>query len=162
MSDRIKFVLNVSGKCSPVVLWNEEIKNQHIVFGARKTAQFFATHSKQPAPSADAETVVRDFVENTDMTVLAAICAAADSRVIRYVAAVPADCDCLLFYKIPQISTGGDAAELGNGATVDGVQLGMLTLDGGLVKSMYSSVTRVYAPHVTQVMFRIVDIRILV
>lgn len=119
-----------------------------------KPAQYFATHSKLPSASADAESVVRDFVENTDMTVLAAICAAADARVIRFVPTVPADCDCLLFYKIPQIGTGdeGGAAESANGAAVNGVQLGMLTLDGGLVKSMYSSVTRVYAPHATQVM----------
>lgn len=116
--------------------------------------QYFAASSKVPSHSVEAETAVRDFVENTDNTVLAAICTAADSRTIRFVAAVPADCDCLLFYKIPQICPGGGgdaAAEVASDATVDGTQLGMLTLIGGLVQSMYSSVTRVYAPHVTQV-----------
>lgn len=121
---------------------------------ACQTVQYFAASSKVPSHSVEAETAVRDFVENTDNTVLAAICTAADSRTIRFVAAVPADCDCLLFYKIPQICPGGGgdaAAEVASDATVDGTQLGMLTLIGGLVQSMYSSVTRVYAPHVTQV-----------
>lgn len=69
---------------------------------------------------------------------------------IRFVPQVPVDRDCLLFYKIPQIAaraTTDDVARSHNGGGGDVAQLGMLSLEGGLVKSMYSSVARVFAPH---------------
>lgn len=93
---------------------------------------------------------MHDFVANVDQTVLAAI-VVDPSAGMRFVAQVPPDRDCLLFYKIPQIGgVGGGVGAEDDGGGAAG-RLGMLTLEGGLVKSIYSSVTRVYAPHVAQV-----------
>lgn len=55
---------------------------------------------------------------------------------------MPTDENCILFYKIPQ---------LGVVQTNVDVPIGILTLEGGLVKSIYNSVSRVYAPNVTKV-----------
>lgn len=61
---------------------------------------------------------------------------------------IPGDEVCLLFYKIPQVSGKSGAANISaasSGKAYD-QPLGILTLEGGLVKSIYNSVSRVFSP----------------
>lgn len=84
---------------------------------------------------------IRDFIENDEITILAAT---ATDQTVCFQHRLPTEETCLLFYKIPQLrapptNVPGD------------VPVGILTLEGGLVKSIYNSVLRVYSPHVTKV-----------
>lgn len=82
---------------------------------------------------------IREFLENDDITILSAL---NHGNKIVFLHNVPTDENCVIFYKIPQIG--------GNQQTAD-APLGMLTLEGGLTKSIYNSVTRIFSPHVTKV-----------
>lgn len=82
---------------------------------------------------------IREFLANNDVTILSAL-NRGDKLVFLH--NVPADENCVIFYKIPQIG--------GNQQTTD-VPLGILTLEGGLTKSIYNSVSRIFSPHVTKV-----------
>lgn len=55
--------------------------------------------------------------------------------------AISEDENSLVFYKIPQIGKN-------NG---DDAQLGLITLEGGLAKSIYNSVSTVFSPYVAKV-----------
>lgn len=84
---------------------------------------------------------IRDFIENDEITILAAT---ATDQTVCFQHRLPTEETCLLFYKIPQLRTPP--------TNVPGdVPVGILTLEGGLVKSIYNSVLRVYSPHVTKV-----------
>lgn len=89
-------------------------------------------------PSTD-DLPIREFLENDDITILSAL---NHGNKIAFLHNVPTDENCVIFYKIPQIG--------GNQQTAD-APLGMLTLEGGLTKSIYNSVTRIFSPHVTKV-----------
>lgn len=84
---------------------------------------------------------IRDFIENDEITILAAT---DTDQTVCFQHRLPTEETCLLFYKIPQLRTPP--------TNVPGdVPVGILTLEGGLVKSIYNSVLRVYSPHVTKV-----------
>lgn len=85
---------------------------------------------------------IREFLEHDDITVLSA---QNQSGKLLFAHSVPADENCVIFYKIPQIGS--------NQPTTD-APLGILTLEGGLTKSIYNSVARVFSPHVAKVSAR--------
>lgn len=85
------------------------------------------------------ELPIREFLENDDIAILSAL---VQGGKLVFWHNVPPEENCVIFYKIPQIG--------GNQQTAD-VPLGMLTLEGGLTKSIYNSVSRVFSPHVTKV-----------
>lgn len=102
-------------------------------------------------PDDSSITAVKDFLENSELTVLAAT---QDNGRIRYSYRVATEETCLLFYKIPQIgvvSTHRNPSENGKTDALDATSLGILTIDGGFVKSIYDSMVRVYLPHGTLV-----------
>ncbi|XP_053685293.1 cytoplasmic dynein 2 heavy chain 1 [Sabethes cyaneus] len=81
--------------------------------------------------------VIRDFLENDDVTILAAV--SLDGEVL-FQNAVPVEEQyCLLFYKIPNLDYHSP-----NSAP----KIGMLTLEGGLAKSIYNSLQRVFSPYI--------------
>lgn len=82
---------------------------------------------------------IREFLENDDITVLSAL---NRGNKLIFLHNVPADENCVVFYKTPQI---------GSKQETNDVPLGMLTLEGGLTKSIYNSVSRVFSPQVTKV-----------
>lgn len=109
---------------------------------------------------------IKEFLESDELTLLAAI--NHGDKVI-FAHAISEDENCLVFYKIPQIgrsgsSGGGVGRHTINGTTRtattvaaspssvnDVMPLGILTLEGGLAKSIYNSVSRVFSPHVAKV-----------
>uniref|UniRef100_A0A1I8Q9V5 Dynein heavy chain, cytoplasmic n=1 Tax=Stomoxys calcitrans TaxID=35570 RepID=A0A1I8Q9V5_STOCA len=80
---------------------------------------------------------ILEFLENDELTVISAV-HNQDEDTIKFHHGIPNDEVSLLFYKIPQVN-----ARTGSG----GGALGILTLEGGLVKSIYNSVSRVFSPH---------------
>lgn len=82
---------------------------------------------------------IKEFLDNDDITILSAL---SQQNAIIFSHNVPAEENCLVFYKIPQIGINQNAAD---------APLGILTLEGGLTKSIYNSVSRVFSPHVTKV-----------
>lgn len=99
----------------------------------------------------DAQTAaILEFLENEEITVISAVHDKQEDR-IKFNHHIPSDEVCLLFYKIPQFgqSGAGTAGASSTTATsaLDNQPLGILTLEGGLVKSIYNSVSRVFSPH---------------
>lgn len=82
---------------------------------------------------------IQEFLQNDEINVLAVTYA---ENALRFHHTVPTEENSILFYKIPQLG----AVQ----ANVD-IPIGILTLEGGLVKSIYNSVSRVYAPNVMKV-----------
>lgn len=115
------------------------------------------------APSSDAKSI-REFFENTEITVLAAIL---NDRTIQFQYKIPqTEEKCLLFYKIPKLelssnvsNNGVNARSGGNGNHNTDIEkrhqrdssIGFLTLEGGIIKSIYNSVSRIFAPNVLKV-----------
>lgn len=106
---------------------------------------------------------IKEFLESDELTLLAAI--NHDDKLI-FAHAIVEDENCLVFYKIPQIGRGSSAKQHhhainGVASTMpatappsfvnDVMPLGILTLEGGLAKSIYNSVSRVFSPHVAKV-----------
>lgn len=111
---------------------------------------------------------ILEFLENDEYTVIAAV-HNKDENTLKFHHRIPNDEVSLLFYKIPQVGTGrgnsGGGAGGGRSSTSttstalppssttlggiggDNQPLGILTLEGGLVKSIYNSVSRVFSPH---------------
>lgn len=97
---------------------------------------------------------IREFCENDEITILAATTV---GQTIRFQHKIPTDENCLLFYKIPKFgntsvqttTTQRTAAAISSRE----MPLGILTLEGGLVKSIYNSVSRVFSPHLTKVIW---------
>ncbi|XP_055916348.1 cytoplasmic dynein 2 heavy chain 1 [Eupeodes corollae] len=114
-----------------------------------------------------------EFLETDEITVLAAT--TTDGK-LKFHHQIPNDDVCLLFYKIPKVgspsslssssstllssSSSGGGGRIGGGAgsgagaalnrtpeLMDNQSLGMLTLEGGMVKSIYNSMSRVFSPH---------------
>lgn len=93
------------------------------------------------------ESSIREFLESDDLTVLAAI-NNGDKLIFNHF--ISDDENCLVFYKIPKIGSGiAQSSSIDNNETVP--LLGILTLEGGLAKSIYNSISRVFSPHVIKV-----------
>jgi len=82
--------------------------------------------------------MILEFLEQEELTVISAVHSRSDGR-IRFHHRIPNEELCLLFYKVPQV---------GHHRKEDGSEplLGILTLEGGMVKSIYNSVSRVFSP----------------
>lgn len=90
---------------------------------------------------------IKEFYENDDLTVLTATCV--DNHII-FLHDVPQDAEfSLIFYKIPksncQLHQSTTNNENHHHQERSHTQIGLLTLEGGLVKSIYNSVTRVFS-----------------
>ncbi|XP_001847712.2 cytoplasmic dynein 2 heavy chain 1 [Culex quinquefasciatus] len=89
------------------------------------------------ASNAENSEIITDFLENDDVTILAAV--SLDGEVL-FQNAVPVEEQyCLLFYKIPNLDYHSPATA---------PKIGMLTLEGGLAKSIYNSLQRVFSPYI--------------
>ena len=90
---------------------------------------------------------VKEFLENDELTVIAAVHNKSDGS-IKFHHRIPGDEVCLLCYKIPQLSGQGGAANISAASSGEAYDqpLGILTLEGGLVKSIHNSVSRVFSP----------------
>lgn len=105
---------------------------------------------------------IKEFLESDELTLLAAI-NHGDKLIFAHT--ISEDENCLVFYKIPQIGRGSRrsangitktaaaaaAAAAAPSSVNDVMPLGLLTLEGGLAKSIYNSVSRVFSPHVAKV-----------
>lgn len=97
--------------------------------------------ARLPGAELDEQTaMILEFLEQEEHTVIAAVHSESDGR-IRFHHRIPSEELSLLFYKVPQVgrspATGGSSPE---------PLLGILTLEGGMVKSIYNSVSRVFSP----------------
>lgn len=142
MADQTKFILNTSS-----IIYIFFIHTYIFLNNIFDLALYFGA-----VPLDDsAASSVRDFLENSELTVLAAT--QAINGGIRFAHRVATEETCLLFYKIPQI--GGDHQRNQHEDVKSGgmaaLSLGILTIDGGLVKSIYDSMVRVYLPQGTLV-----------
>lgn len=117
------------------------------------------------APSPDVKSI-REFYENSDITVLAAI---VNEQAIQFQHKIPQTEErCLLFYKIPKlglsnVNNNGNTARGQSGNNnfreddddaderLQRESIGFLTLEGGIIKSIYNSVSRIFAPNVLKV-----------
>lgn len=98
------------------------------------------------------ENPIKDFLENEDIKILSA--SIKNDYDINFEHKIPTEVNnSILFYKIPQFGTTITAS---NNKTEDIPSFGILTLEGGLIKSIYNSLVRVYSPHITKVIFIII------
>ncbi|XP_058067024.1 cytoplasmic dynein 2 heavy chain 1 [Anopheles bellator] len=81
--------------------------------------------------------VIKEFLENDDVTVLAAV--TVDGEVLLQNVVPVEDVYGLLFYKIPNLDFAGHTGP---------AKIGLLTLEGGLAKSIYNSLQRVFSPYI--------------
>ncbi|XP_058460067.1 cytoplasmic dynein 2 heavy chain 1 [Malaya genurostris] len=89
------------------------------------------------ATAVENEEIIHDFLKNDDVTILAAV--SLDGEIL-FQNTVPVEEQyCLLFYKIPNM-------DYHNVNTTP--KIGILTLDGGLAKSIYNSLQRVFSPYI--------------
>lgn len=114
--------------------------------------EYFA--ARIPGTELDEQTAtILEFLEQEEHTVISAVHNKSDGK-IKFQHRIPNDEVCLLFYKVPQVgqgNTGGSVVGVsgGGGGGAGEPLLGILTLEGGLVKSIYNSVSRVFSPHAT-------------
>jgi len=95
--------------------------------------------ARLPGSELDEQTaMILEFLEQEEHTVISAVHSKSDGK-IRFHHRIPNEELCLLFYKVPQVGQKhqDDRSE---------PLLGILTLEGGLVKSIYNSVSRVFSP----------------
>ncbi|TMW40161.1 hypothetical protein DOY81_014759, partial [Sarcophaga bullata] len=135
MSNKIKFIINTS-------------------------VEYFAVNSQTGKELDEQTAAILEFLENDEITVISAVHNKQEDK-IKFHHRIPNDEVCLLFYKIPQVgktaataassSAGGDGGSGGvatsSALAMDSQPLGILTLEGGLVKSIYNSVSRIFSPH---------------
>lgn len=115
--------------------------------------EYFAVNTQTGIALDEQTAAILEFLENDEITVISAVHNKQEDK-IKFHHRILNDEVCLLFYKIPQVgkSVGGHGAA-GAGAmattahSIDNQPLGILTLEGGLVKSIYNSVSRVFSPH---------------
>ncbi|GAB0096653.1 Cytoplasmic dynein 2 heavy chain 1 [Sergentomyia squamirostris] len=108
---------------------------EKIRFILNSSADFFST-----SQSSD-DTTVKAFFESEEITVLAATL---QDNKIKYHHKIPNESDnCLLYYKIPKINKNREG-DLENNS------IGLLSLEGGMVKSMYNSLSRIFSPNISQ------------
>lgn len=129
MGDKIKFILNTSGKMT-ANFWSENF--------SEKLSPFSADYFNSPPVEDD--TLIREFFGNEELTILAATCV---NHRIRFLHELPQNSEfSLVFYKIPRNDPPTNAAD---------TQIGLLTLEGGMVKSIYNSVSQVFSAHSSKV-----------
>lgn len=138
--DHINFILNTSGKfspSSPSSPSSRKVQNFHF------TANYF--NLSQIEKTFD-DSYVRDFLENDGQKVLSA--SLNDTRKsIQFQSKIPNEYqNVLLFYKNQKAD--------GNGQRSD---LGMLTLEGGIVKSIYNSISSIFVPSAMNVSYSIIQ-----
>ncbi|XP_052891130.1 cytoplasmic dynein 2 heavy chain 1 [Anopheles moucheti] len=81
--------------------------------------------------------VIKEFLDNEDVTVLAAV--SVDGEVLLQNSVPVENQYGLLFYKIPNLDFSGHTGA---------AKIGLLTLEGGLAKSIYNSLQRVFSPYI--------------
>ncbi|XP_053681370.1 cytoplasmic dynein 2 heavy chain 1 [Anopheles nili] len=81
--------------------------------------------------------VIKEFLVNDDVTVLAAV--SVDGAVLLQNSVPVENQYGLLFYKIPNLDFSGHTGA---------ARIGLLTLEGGLAKSIYNSLQRVFSPYI--------------
>lgn len=106
---------------------------------------YFSLHGKN---SIHDDLPIKEFLESTELTVLAAI--NHDDKLI-FSHSIADDENCLVFYKIPQIGSEVARQLSADRDKTNELPLGILTLEGGLAKSIYNSISRVYSPFVAKV-----------
>lgn len=132
--DQSSFILKTSGKSFPKLFLSVETMN---VISLKFLASFF-----QLEPILD-DSYVRDFLENDSERILSA--SLNDTRKsIQFQNKTPNEYqNVLLFYKIkPKENSQQDGHRS---------ELGMLTLEGGIVKSIYNSLTSIFIPNAINV-----------
>ncbi|XP_016964184.1 cytoplasmic dynein 2 heavy chain 1 [Drosophila biarmipes] len=110
---------------------------QRTKFIINTSVEYFS--ARLPGSELDEQTaMILEFLEQEEHTVISAVHSKSDGK-IRFHHRIPNEELCLLFYKVPQV---------GQKRLEDGSEplLGILTLEGGLVKSIYNSVSRVFSP----------------
>ncbi|KAH8263165.1 hypothetical protein KR044_005503 [Drosophila immigrans] len=121
--------------------------SQRTKFIINTSVEYFA--ARIPGTELDEQTAtILEFLEQEEHTVISAVHNKSDGK-IKFQHRIPNDEVCLLFYKVPQVGSGG-GGQSGTAGTGGGEPLlGILTLEGGLVKSIYNSVSRVFSPNAT-------------
>uniref|UniRef100_A0A1I8MV06 Dynein heavy chain, cytoplasmic n=1 Tax=Musca domestica TaxID=7370 RepID=A0A1I8MV06_MUSDO len=89
---------------------------------------------------------ILEFLDNDELTVISAVHNKAEDT-IKFQHRIPNDEVSLLFYKIPQVGSTAKQTSSTTAGMDNHQPLGILTLEGGLVKSIYNSVSRVFSPH---------------
>lgn len=125
MANKTKFIVNTAGNKSRVnILRHHRFRFNYI------SVEFF---DAVPLHKDDNE-VIKEFFEVDEITILSAV--HIDGKIIFQHTVPQSEENCLLFYKIPKPNNNKG-----------GPSLGILTLEGGMVKSMYNSMARVFSPH---------------
>ncbi|EDX05339.1 GD21850 [Drosophila simulans] len=110
---------------------------QRTKFIINTSVEYFS--ARLPGSELDEQTaMILEFLEQEELTVISAVHSRSDGR-IRFHHRIPNEELCLLFYKVPQV---GHHHKEGGSEPL----LGILTLEGGMVKSIYNSVSRVFSP----------------
>lgn len=112
------------------------------------SVDYFSLHGKNNTYD---DLPLREFLENNELTVLAVI-NHGDKLIFSH--SIIEHENSLVFYKIPQISNNTTSVTRQSSTDDDNVTtfpLGILTLEGGLAKSIYNSISRVYSPYVAKV-----------
>ncbi|XP_002132927.3 cytoplasmic dynein 2 heavy chain 1 [Drosophila pseudoobscura] len=121
--------------------------SQRTKFIINTSVEYFAV--RMPGTELDEQTAtILEFLEQEEHTVISAVHNKSDGK-IKFHHRIPNDEVCLLFYKVPQVG-GGQGAGPHVAPAASEPLLGILTLEGGLVKSIYNSVSRVYSPAVAR------------
>lgn len=107
---------------------------------------YFSLHGDS---SAYDDLPIREFLESNELTVLASV-NHGDKLIFSH--NISEDENCLVFYKIPQLGGTGRHPNV-DSDNENAVQLGILTLEGGLAKSIYNSISRVFSPYVAKVVY---------
>ncbi|KAH8278084.1 hypothetical protein KR026_009737 [Drosophila bipectinata] len=112
---------------------------QRTKFIINTSVEYFS--ARLPGAELDEQTaMILEFLEQEEHTVISAVHSKSDGK-IRFHHRIPNEELSLLFYKVPQV---------GHHNREDGLAseplLGILTLEGGMVKSIYNSVFRVFSP----------------
>ncbi|XP_017012255.3 cytoplasmic dynein 2 heavy chain 1 [Drosophila takahashii] len=111
---------------------------QRTKFIINTSVEYFS--ARLPGSELDEQTaMILEFLEQEEHTVISAVHSKSDGK-IRFHHRIPNEELCLLFYKVPQV--GQQHREDRSSEPL----LGILTLEGGLVKSIYNSVSRVFSP----------------
>jgi O-glycosyl hydrolase len=132
--DSINFILNTSGKKYSVSLRQYQFSSQF------STASYFNLNHTEKTSD---DSYVRDFLENDSQRVLSA--SLNDTRKsIQFQNKIPNDYqNVLLFYKNQKSTSQVESSQQSD--------LGMITLEGGLVKSIYNSLSSIFVPNAVNV-----------
>ncbi|XP_065356058.1 cytoplasmic dynein 2 heavy chain 1 [Calliphora vicina] len=109
-----------------------------IKFIINTSVEYFGVNSQTGIALDEQTAAILEFLENDEITVISAVHNKQEDK-IKFHHRILNDEVCLLFYKIPQVGKST--------YSIDNQPLGILTLEGGLVKSIYNSVSRVFSPH---------------